>query len=60
MSNNKLQQWQEEVIRSQFKAKYGLKQLVQDGKDEALRLLANITNFNYNVLKQNLQTIKKL
>lgn len=55
-----LENWHLEIIKRQFKLWYGLKQLIQDGKDDALRHLANRTNINFEWLKQNLETIKQL
>lgn len=58
--NLQLQQWQEEIIKRQFKLHQGLKQLIQDGRKEGIVLLANSTNINVHVINQNIQTLKSL
>jgi len=58
--NLQLQQWQEEVIKRQFKLHQGLKQLIQDERKEGIILLANSTNINVHVINQNIKTLKSL
>lgn len=55
-----LEQWHKEIILKQFALCYGLKQLVQDGKDYAIQALAERTGFNPNILINNLETLRKL
>jgi len=61
MSNQtQLTEFHKEVILKQFKLCYGMKQLIQDGKDEALRILATRSGFRYDFLKSNINTLKSL
>ena len=55
-----LEQWHKDLILKQFALCYGLKQLVQDGKDYAIQALAERTGFNPNILINNLETLKRL
>lgn len=58
--NYPLEQWHKDLILKQFRLCYGLKQLVQDGKDYAIQALAERTGFNSNLLINNLETLKSL
>lgn len=59
-NQTQLTEWHKEVIIKQFKLCYGMKQLIQDEKDEALRILAHRSGLRYDFLKQNIQTLKSL
>ena len=55
-----LSKWHKDVIIKQFKLCYGMKQLIQYGKGEAIRILANRSGLRYDFLKQNIETLKSL
>jgi len=58
--NYPLEQWHKDLILKQFALCYGLKQIVQDGKEYAILALSDRTGLQINFIKQNLQTIKSL
>lgn len=55
-----LEQWHKELILKQFALCYGLKQLVQDGKDYAIQALSERTCLSFNFIKNNIQELRKL
>lgn len=59
-NQSQLSQWQKDVIIKQFKLCYGMKQCIEDGNDEAIRILAQRSGFRYDFLKSNINTLKSL
>lgn len=59
-TTTKIEQWQKDMIQRQFQLCYGMKQLIQDGKEEAIRILAHRTGFSFMFLKSNLKELKEI
>lgn len=58
--NSNLEGCHKKIICDAFKRCYGLKQLVQDGKDYAITELARQSGLRLNFIQTHLETIKQL
>ena len=58
--SSKLEGYHKQIICDAFKRCYGLKQLVQDGKEYAILALAEQTCFRIDFIKNNMEAIKLL